>query len=794
MADKDFNRNDRKDRKPIKIIDPEKEERIKRQNKKRLNNMRRKENVIRLVFICSLVFLCGRVGYIKLVHGEEYEKAAVVQQTTQENEQILPAKRGDILDRTGKSLAISTDVYTVFADVHVIFQESQKAGNETLIEDIANSLYQTIGYPVEDFKALFATDGSGNLINDTYYYVLQKEVPMSTASEINDLDLVGIHLEEQGKRVYPYGNIAAQTIGFIGGDGQSSNWGLENYYDSELTGQDGRYFVSYDENSNVRQIEVEPIKGNTLVTTIDLTMQQYCDELVDKYGNQHNAKNAGIIIMKPNTGEIIAMSEYPRFDNNYPGQLNLVTDPNFAAEDEALDDSQKGEHIYSLWKNYNISNTFEPGSIFKPILVSMALEEGIITNDDVFYCDGYKTFSDGTRVKCWVYDSTGGGHGKQTVEEALANSCNVAMMDIAEMVGPELFAEYQKEFGYGSKTGIDLPGEEDASSLVYGADELNEVELATGGFGQGFNATAMQDLIAFNATINGGKIVKPYVVSDILDSTGKVIAHREPEVLRQVISKETSDIVRQDMAATVEYGTGKNLAIDGYSIGGKTGTAELLPRGSGKYAVSFIGYLPVDNPQYIAMGYLNEPDDYYTNHTSAVPMMREVFQKLITYYNIPSDAEIVSASQAPTTFAPDYTGDVTTAIADINRKGYNFEVSGSGDYVYKQVPAPGQPIDENSTIILFVEDDTGIESELVEVPNLVGLSVNEAEATLKELGFDVLLATDDIADINQDEIVVSESVIEENVEEEEPIKVVSKQMPKTGVTIPKGTQIRLVYK
>ncbi len=786
--------NSRRERKSIKIIDPEKEERAKRLEKKKLNNIRKKENIIRLVFLCAILFLCGRVGYIKLVHGEEYEKAAVVQQTTQENEQVLPAKRGDILDRTGKSLAISTDVYTVFADVNVIFQESKKTGNSTLIDDISNELYEVLGYPTEDFKALFATDSSGELVNPTYYYVLQKEVPMATANELNDKNLIGIHFEEQGKRVYPYANIAAQTIGFIGGDGQSSNWGLENYYDAQLTGQDGRYFVSYDDNSNVRQIEIEPIKGYTLVTTIDLTMQQFCDELVDKYGQMHNAKNAGIIIMKPNTGEIVAMSEYPRFDINYPGQLGLVTDPDFATDDEALDDSEKGEHIYELWKNFNISNTFEPGSIFKPVTVAMALEEGIITNDDIFYCDGYKTFSDGTRVKCWIYDSTGGGHGKESVQDALANSCNVAMMDIAEMVGPELFAEYQKEFGYGSKTGIDLPGEEDANSLVYDADQLNEVELATGGFGQGFNATAIQDIIAFNATINGGKIMRPYVVSDILDSTGKVIAHREPEVLRQVISKETSDIIRQDMAATVEYGTGKNLAINGYSIGGKTGTAELLPRGSGKYALSFIGYIPVENPQYIAMGYLNEPDDYFTEHTSAVPMMKEVFQKLITYYNIPSDADRISESETPTTFVNDYTGNVVSAINDINRKGYNFEVSGSGDSVYKQVPASGQPIDENSTIILFVDDSGSEEAELVEVPNLVGLSVAEAENTLIDLGFDVLSTTDEIVDIDETEIVVTESIIDENSEIEEPIKTVTKQMPKAGVTIPKGTQIRLVYK
>ncbi len=782
------------ERKPVKVLDVDKQERQKREKAKQLNNMRRKATFVRALSVMFVFILLGRIAYIKVVHGEEYEKQAVIQPTTQDNERLLTAKRGDILDRTGKPLATSSSVYNVFVDIIVIDQVNEDSKKKDVIDNTAQVLYETINYPIEDFKALFEKDSSGKLVNNVNYYVIAKELPGATALELESKNLTGIHLEELGNRVYPYNNMAAQTIGFIGGDGQNSNWGLENYYDKELTGVNGRYFVSYDDKMSVRNFEVESIKGNTIVTTIDATMQQFCDQLVDKYAIQHGAKNAGIIIMKADTGEIVTMSEYPRFDNNHPGQLNLVTDPNFAAEDELLDDSEKGEHIYNLWKNFNVSNTYEPGSIFKPVTVAMALEENIITNDDVFYCDGYKTYSDGTRVKCWVYDSTGGGHGKQNVEQALANSCNVAMMEIVEDLDPKLFEKYQKEFGYGSNTGIDLPGEEDARNLVYSASELNEVELGTGSFGQGFNATTIQDLVAFNATINGGKIVKPYVVSDILDSSGNVVQHFEPTVLRRVISEETSDIIRRDLVATMTYGTGKNLAISGYTIGGKTGTAEQIPRGSGKYAVSFVGYLPANNPEYIAIGVLNEPDDYVTNHTSAVPMMKEVFQKLITYYNIPTDSKVVENATGSKVFMKDYTGDVVSAVEDINSKGYNYEISGSGDHVYKQRPAKDQPIDENTTIILYVDSSSeAVQSELVEVPDVVGVELNEAERILTNLGFSVVKTVDTVFDVDNTTIKAPETTIEEDFEETKVYKV-TKQMPKKGISLPKGTQIRLIYK
>lgn len=780
------------DRKNIKLVEVDREQRIKRAKEKQLKNMRDKAYFLKMLCIFLIALLCIRILYIKVVHGKEYEKKAIIQATTQETEQVLSAKRGDILDRTGKTLAVSSSVYDIFIDIIVLDEINESTEDVDEVLEVATALNEVLGYPIADFEALFEKDSEDNLVNNTYYYVIAEEVSSSVALEIDDLQLPAVHLEENGKRVYPYNTLASQTVGFIGGDGKNSNWGLENYYDEQLTGTDGRYFIAYDDNHMVRNVEVDAIAGNSLITTIDLDLQAVMDELVDKYGIQHNCKNASIIVMKPDTGEIVAMSEYPRFDNNSPGDLSSVTDPSFESDNDSLDDENKGEHIYKLWRNFNVSDTFEPGSIFKPIVVASALEEGVISNDDVCYCGGYRTFSDGTRVKCWIYDTTGGGHGAQTIEQVLANSCNVGMMEIGDKLGSKLYAKYQQDFGIGSVTGIDLPGEEDANELVYDSDQLNQVELATGSFGQGFNATPIQDLIAFNATINGGYIVKPYVVSDIVDSEGNVVYHKEPEILRQVISEETSDIVRNDLAGTVDYGTGKNLAIDGYSIGGKTGTAEQGVRGAGRYAISFAGFLPVDDPEYVAIGILNEPDDYSWNHTSAVPMMREVFLELIRYYNIPSDVNPTTESPEAI-FMQDYTGDVVSSVETINSKGYSFEISGSGSYVYKQVPNVGQQIDENTTFILYVSDNPdGSVKEMVEIPDVLGLSVEEAQESLSAVGLDVKLTPDDVFDESAiDEMHVSSEIDEGEVEEE--VKTIKKQMPKSGISLPKGTEVRLVY-
>lgn len=790
-------------KRPTKIMDTNKAKRREREERRRQRRVNNKTGFVRGVAIILIVALLGRVGYIKVVKGAEYEKQAVIQPTTQINEQILTAQRGEILDRTGKPIAISSSVYKIFADIIIIDEENNKKPKVDLIDETANALFEVLEYPKEDFKALFAKDAEGKLINNTNYLIIETEVPYTKAKELRDKSLLGIHLEEDGKRVYPYNDLASQTIGFISGDSVNDYWGLENQYNDEMTGTDGRYFVSYDNNNVVKDTEIDPIKGNSIVTTLDLNIQQFTDDLVDKYGIQHGATNVSIIVMKPQTGEIIAMSEYPHFDNNFPGNMSLITDPTFAAVDEALPEEKKGDHIYRLWKNFSVSNTFEPGSIFKPITVATALEENVISPTDTFYCPGYKTYPDGTRVKCWIFDSTGAGHGKVTVEESLAQSCNVAMMEIGAKMGRDTFSKYQQDFGFGTKTGIDLPGEEDAKDLVYSSDKLNEVELGTGAFGQGFNSTVIQDIVAVNAVINGGYIVKPYLVSEILGEDGSVITHNEPVITRKVISKETSDIVRNQLEATVLYGTGAKVAVDGYSIGGKTGTAEQIPRGSGKYALSFVGYLPVNNPEYIALGVINEPNDYITKHTSAVPMMHEVFEKLINYYNIPTDKELQSLDGVDVTLMNDYSGSVVSAVSDLNKKGYSFQITGSGDTVYKQNPKRNQPISPNTNVFLFVKPSSDdILSSLVEVPSLENLELSEAEKILEELGF-VAVTTPDVNVDDNTTVTGEEKLAEpdenkkedtEDKKESEVEHFVTKQMPTEGVSLPKGTEIRLIYK
>ncbi len=756
--------------------------------------MRNKINLVTFFIIILITGLLLRIAYIKIVHGKEYERVSVIQPTNQNVEQTITASRGDIIDRNGKLLATSTSLFLVYIDVTVIADvdanEEKEENKDKAKNNVATALEEVLGIDKEETLSYFK--GS---TEDNNYTVMKRDIPYSKAKEIRDYRtpegkrLIGVHLEETNKRMYPFKNLASQTIGFISGDGGNDNWGIENYYDKELTGVPGRYFTSYDGSRNVVTNEIEPTKGNTVALTLDYELQQYTDGLVAEYGIKHDAKNASIIVMKPNSGEILAMSEYATFNNNAPGNLSYVNDPTFKERHDSLEDNdpERGEMIYKLWKNFNISNTFEPGSIYKPLVVAAAMEENLITENDVYDCSGYLEYNvdDGIRrIRCWIYNDTGGGHGRQNVEEVLANSCNVGMMKIGEKMGRSIFYKYQTDFGVGSKTGIDLPGEEGISKELYHSEaNLNIIELVTGSFGQGFNTTALQSLVAFNSVINGGNFYKPYLVSQIIDSNGKIVKQTEPEILKKVISKDTSDYIRESLISVVEYGTGRNLAIEGYSIGGKTATGEQGVRETGDYTVSFIGYLPVDNPQYIAIGVIDKPSDYVTNRTSAVPMMKELFEKMISYYRIPSDTEISSVnSRSKQVFLDNYIGkNVVDVVKELNNKNYDFILVGSGDIVKSQMPIEASLVTDSTNVFLYLEESEE-PTNLVEVPDLIGLSDTLSIEALKSLNLKFIVINDSDELTNTDNLEIDNSTN---------LKVV-KQMPTTGVKVPVGTEVRII--
>ena len=595
--------------------------------------------------------------------------------------------------------------------------------------------------------------------------------------------------------------MAEKVIGFIRGD---SIWGLESYYNDEMLGVPGRTFRTYEENNSIVTRQEKAQKGHTLVTTLDQTMQQYAEEACKTAYDAYNPVNTSVIIMNPNTGEVLAMAQYPSFNLNDPTELTQMSNSEFKAQWDALNDEQRLELANKSWKNFNLSETFEPGSIYKPVVAGMALEEGVISENDTFYCPGVKSVA-GYEIHCHKTS----GHGTLTLEEVLANSCNVGMMEIMTKLGPEKYYKYQKDFGFGEKTGIDLPGEVSASSLLYTLEQLNLAEQATSSFGQGFNCTAIQAINAFAACINGGNLMKPYLVSQIIDENGSVVKENQPTVVRRVISEETSDYLRKALESVVKpTGTGKKAVINGYAVGGKTGTAEQGVRGSGEYTLSFIAYLPVENPDIIAMTVIHKPPNYYDGcDISPVPMLREILVDIINYKAIPpsyssTDEEINIAASDEVTLK-DYTNqNLQEAISDLNAQGVDFElIGGGGSIVTKQYPEANTSVTKGSKVLLYISQEDG--KELISVPDVVGLSPAGAQEMLETVGFKCSVyeeGTGEEQNDNTSNVIPAEGEDTEGTtgageSQSEPVeKSVYEQIPASGVKIEKGTIIKIKIK
>jgi stage V sporulation protein D (sporulation-specific penicillin-binding protein) len=554
------------------------------------------------------------------------------------------------------------------------------------------------------------------------YIPLAKKIDRKIGQIITDKKLKGIWLETNSKRSYPYNTLASHIIGFMGGE--TGLLGIERKYNEYLKGIAGRSFVLYQDGNDIENEIIEAQDGATIISTIDASIQQFAEEAIINAKAISNPKDAAIIVMNPNTAEILAMASTPNFDLNNAYDLSLQ-----GIDSSKMSDKEKSETLNKIWSNYNISNTYEPGSTFKPMVIAAALEEGIISKTDHFYCSGSRQVVDGEKpIKCWKTT----GHGDQTVEDVLANSCNVAMMQIGEKMGPEVFYKYQKAFGFGEKTGIDLPGEASAESLLHSLDSINKVELATMSFGQTFNATPIQLINAFAAVINGGNLMKPYTVSQIVDSASKVVFQNKPTIERKVISKSTSDIVRQYLQAVVDRGTGQKAKIEGYEIGGKTGTAEQGVRSQSQYVLSFVGFLPIDNPKVIALALLDRPKEQ--DQGSAGPMLKELLEKTIRYMGIEATHNATNAQiKSKDIVLDDYTNrplmEATTSLSMLN---LNYEIFGSGSVVVNQVPKAGEAVKAGTKVMIYVTKSEN--GQKVIVPNLKSKTYEEAMTLLKQLG------------------------------------------------------------
>ena len=584
------------------------------------------------IALLALVSLLVGITIINAKFGNKYTQQVLSQSQQQYTNKTLPFKRGSITDRNGTMLANSVKVYNLILDCKEV------NGHETYKEPVKEALETVFGIEDSEIENLLENEET----KDSQYQILKKEVTMEEKKSFEEANKVptdeeakkalgeeelkrrqnvkGIYFEDTYKRVYPLDSLACDVIGFTDA-GNTATWGLEGYYNSTLNGSNGRKFGYLDENASLEQTIVEAVNGKNLTTTLDATIQTIVEKYITAFdralsagpNNKKDAKKKGaeniaVIVENPNNGEILAMASSGTYDLNNPRDLSgSYTEK----EIEAMDDEQTKDALFNMWKNYCVSQNFEPGSTVKPIVVAGALESGAITENSRFLCDGGEEIGE-DYVRCAVYPDN---HGAESLGEVIQNSCNDGMMAIGRKMGAAKFLEYQQRFNFGTRTGIDLPNEE--TGLLFTEDNMYEMELSTSAFGQGFNCTMIQEISAMAAAINGGIYYQPHLVKEITDEDGKVVKSIQPNILKQPISEEVSADIREYMGMSVTDGTSKKSKVKGYSMGGKTGTAEKLnEKEKGNYLVSFIGFAPLDNPELLIYVVVDTPKDVYKRQGS----------------------------------------------------------------------------------------------------------------------------------------------------------------------------------
>lgn len=596
--------------------------------------MKKKLMVTFLMITVLLVALIGRIMYIEVESGEKYEKIVLSQQ--EYDSTILPYQRGDIVDTKGNVLATSTDVYNVIFDCKVL-NSKEKCIKPTIAALIScfeelkeKDLYQLLE---EKPKSQY-----NKLLSKLPYDEVQKFVEMQNDTEKNP-NIAGVWLEKEYIRSYPYGSLAASAIGYTT-SGNEGIGGLEDYYNDILNGVNGREYGYLNADNNFEKTIKEAVNGQNIVSTLDVNIQSVVEEKMKEFieAYRDNAeegagcKNMGVLVMNPNNGEMLAMADYPDFDLNNPRDMSAYYEEE---EIEEMSEEEQLDALNSIWENFCISHTYEPGSTVKPMTVATGLETGTLTGNETYYCDGVEHIG-GHDIHCVVRS----GHGELTVEQAIMESCNDALMQMSYSIQKENLLNYQQIFGFGQKTNIDLPGEARTDSLMYTLETMDDASLATNSFGQNFNVTMVQLASAFSSLINGGDYYQPHMVKKITDENENLIEDIKGTALKQTVSEDTCDIVKEYLYKTVSEGTGNTAKVAGYSMGGKTGTAQKQPRSEGKYLVSFIGYVPQENPQVVIYVVIDEPNVEDQAHSSyAQNVAREILEEILPYMNIYPDEE-----------------------------------------------------------------------------------------------------------------------------------------------------------
>ena len=604
--------------------------------------MQKKLVLLFIAIVLAFVGLVGRVTYISATKGEIYTKIVLDQQ--EYNSRVIPFKRGDITDRNGTIVATSKRVYNVILDAYVMLASEEAEEDQKAILEVKEALQHCFGIESSAVDDVVANrpDGRYNIMIKKVSYEQAQEFEAMKAETYEDED-GNVHrmypymrkciwLEEDYVRTYPYKHLAADVIGFTVA-GNVGNAGIESSYNDVLNGVDGREYGYLDTDASLERTVKAAINGNTVVSTIDVALQSIIEKHVIAFNEKHKnearvgegSKNTAVIVANPNTGEILAEVTYPNYDLNQPRDLTKY----YSEEEiEAMSNEEYLNALNQLWRNFCVSDSYEPGSTMKPFTVAAGLENGTLYGGETYYCDGSLHYG-GFDISCHKLD----GHGVQTLEQGIANSCNVVMMKIAEKMGAEEFLKYVELFGYGQETGIDLPGE--ALGLLQDAENIGASGLATNSFGQNLNITMTQMVAGFSSLINGGNYYQPQIVKQIQDENGNVLENYDPVLLRRTVSKETSDMLRTYMEETMITGTGQNAMIEGYSIGAKTGTAEKHPRIEKNYLLSFIGFAPVENPEVVIYVVIDEPNVAEQDTSSyCTNLAREIMEEIFPYLGI----------------------------------------------------------------------------------------------------------------------------------------------------------------
>lgn len=560
---------------------------------------RKKVMIVFVAVFFIMMFLIGRLVYLMIFCSEYYGNKA---ENLHERERDIKAARGKLLDANGTVLATNKSVCTISV-IHNQMEEPEK---------VIAMLVKELGISEETARKRVEKVSSIERV--------KTNVAKETGDAIRAYGLSGVKVDEDYKRYYPYGTLASKVLGFTGADNQGI-LGLEVKYDEYLQGTNGKILTLTDargiEIENAGESRLEPVNGYDLCLSLDRNIQMYCEQAAKKVCTKKSADSVSVIVMNPQNGELMAMVNYPEFDLNDP--FTLVGDTG-----ESVSAEEKQNLLNKMWRNQCISDTYEPGSTFKIITAAAALEEGVVKLDDAFFCPGYKIVED-RRIRC----SRTTGHGAETFETGIMNSCNPVFMELGERLGAENFAGYFKQFGLLSKTNIDLPGE--AGTIMHKTENIGPVELATISFGQSFQITPIQLVTTVSSIINGGTRVTPHFGVSVQDADGNTVKTFSYETHENICTAETSETMRYLLEKVVSEGTGKNAKIEGFSIGGKTATSQTLPRSDHKYISSFLGFAPADNPQVLVLVVINNPQGIYYGGTIAAPVAKEIFENILPY-------------------------------------------------------------------------------------------------------------------------------------------------------------------